>query len=138
MSAKIILDTNAYAELFRGDQSVLDALAAAERVYLPMTVIGELLTGFRGSSRESRNRDQFKDFTRRPTVRMLQTTREIADIDSELVHSLRRKRNPIPTNHLWIAAHAIDRGATLITYDRHFDAIEGLRRRRPGPSTHER
>jgi len=131
VSGKIVLDTNAYLDLFCGDNRVLDALAEAESVYLPVTVIGELLTGFRGGTREARNRGQLKDFTRRPTVRVLQTSPEIADIYSELVHSLRRKRNPIPTNDIWIAAHAIDQGAALITFDRHFDKIDGLRRWRP-------
>jgi predicted nucleic acid-binding protein len=31
-----------------------------------------------------------------------------------------------PTNDIWIAAHAIESGAELLSFDRHFEAIEGL------------
>ena len=33
---------------------------------------------------------------------------------------------PIPTNDIWIAAHAMETGADLVSYDRHFDHVEGL------------
>ncbi|MEI8139196.1 MAG: PIN domain-containing protein [bacterium] len=33
---------------------------------------------------------------------------------------------PIPTNDIWIAATALELGASLITYDAHFATIPGL------------
>ncbi|MDD4622321.1 MAG: PIN domain-containing protein [Kiritimatiellae bacterium] len=33
----------------------------------------------------------------------------------------------MPVNDLWIAAQAMERGAVLISFDRHFDAVPGLR-----------
>ena len=33
----------------------------------------------------------------------------------------------IPLNDIWIAAHAIETGAKLVTYDKHFRHIAGLR-----------
>ena len=131
MSSKILLDTNAYSELSRGDDRVLDLLAEAERVYIPVTVLGELFAGFRGGSKEQWNRRKLKVFLGRPTVRVLQTSVEIADIYSEIVQRLRKKRRPIPTNDIWIAAHAMDCGAVLVSFDAHFEAVEGLRRWKP-------
>ena len=40
--------------------------------------------------------------------------------------SLRAKGRPIPANDIWIAAHALEAGADLVSYDRHFDQIDGL------------
>jgi predicted nucleic acid-binding protein len=33
---------------------------------------------------------------------------------------------PIPTNDIWIAAHAMEAGADLISSDPHFGHIDGL------------
>jgi predicted nucleic acid-binding protein len=42
------------------------------------------------------------------------------------VVGLRKKGRPIPTNDIWIAAHAIETGADLISSDPHFDQIDDL------------
>ena len=41
--------------------------------------------------------------------------------------SLVRKGNKIPINDVWIAAHALETGAVLATYDPHFLDVPGLR-----------
>ncbi len=121
------MDTNAYSELSRGDLDVLDALANAERVYVPVTVIGELWAGFRGGNQEQRNRTQLKRFLNKPSVRILQTTELVAEHYSQIVDSLKKKQKPIPTNDIWIAAHTMEQSSVLVTYDKHFEHIEGLR-----------
>ena len=40
--------------------------------------------------------------------------------------TLRAKGLPIPSNDIWIAAHTMETGADLVSYDRHFDHIDGL------------
>lgn len=35
-------------------------------------------------------------------------------------------RTPIPTNDVWIAAHAMETGSDLISFDRHFAHVPGL------------
>ncbi|MBN1864741.1 MAG: PIN domain-containing protein, partial [Victivallales bacterium] len=37
------------------------------------------------------------------------------------------KGAPVPVNDIWIAAQAIERGAVVVTNDRHFSNIAGLR-----------
>jgi predicted nucleic acid-binding protein len=49
-----------------------------------------------------------------------------ADRFARLAVALRRRGTPIPTNDLWIAAHALEAGADLVTLDTHFDLIDGL------------
>jgi len=34
---------------------------------------------------------------------------------------------PLPINDVWIAAHALETGAVVVTYDAHFKSIPGLR-----------
>jgi predicted nucleic acid-binding protein len=40
-----------------------------------------------------------------------------------IVVELRRTGTPIPTNGVWIAACAARVGATLLTFDRHYEAV---------------
>jgi tRNA(fMet)-specific endonuclease VapC len=39
---------------------------------------------------------------------------------------LRAKGKPIPNNDIWIAAHALETGAELLSFDDHFQWVEGL------------
>jgi len=41
-----------------------------------------------------------------------------------MVHALKQKGTPLPTNDIWIAAVAAQVGATMLTFDKHFNAIE--------------
>ncbi len=39
---------------------------------------------------------------------------------------LRAKGKPVPTNDIWIAGHAMEAGAELVSFDLHFGEIAGL------------
>ena len=49
-----------------------------------------------------------------------------ANFYSQVYASLKRKGSPIPTNDMWIAAQALENGCVVCTYDKHFQAIDGL------------
>jgi tRNA(fMet)-specific endonuclease VapC len=53
-------------------------------------------------------------------------TLETADRFGRIAAALRRRGTPIPTNDVWIAAHAFESGAELLSFDRHFEQIDGL------------
>jgi len=36
------------------------------------------------------------------------------------------KGRPIPSNDIWIAAHAMESGSELLSFDRHFEEVDGL------------
>ena len=40
---------------------------------------------------------------------------------------LKDSGTPIPINDVWIAAHAMETGSVLISYDTHFTMVAGLR-----------
>ena len=48
-----------------------------------------------------------------------------------LAAGLRKKGRPIPSNDLWIAAQAMETGADLLSFDKHFAEIDGLAWIRP-------
>ncbi|MCH7229052.1 type II toxin-antitoxin system VapC family toxin [Haloferula sp. A504] len=128
MARVVLLDTNAYSAYRRGSESVLDVMGQAERVYVTVFVLAELFYGFAGGTREHENRQELGAFLAKPTVRMLHTTEDTAELFAAVKDQLRRKSMKIPTNDLWIVAHCMEIGAVLVTFDRHFDHIEGLRR----------
>jgi len=61
------------------------------------------------------------------TVTTLETTIETADAFGLIMGSLRKSGKPIPINDVWIAAHGLETGSILVTYDDHFAVIPGLR-----------
>jgi tRNA(fMet)-specific endonuclease VapC len=90
-------------------------------------VLAELYTGFKGGSKETENKYILERFLSRPTVRTIPATRETAEIFAGVKHGLRKAGTPLPINDVWIAAHAIESGSVLITFDSHFKDISGLR-----------
>ena len=123
---KILLDTNSYTRLLTGDETVLDAVSDAEIVYMSVFVLGELYAGFKGGSREEKNRGLLSDFLDRRTVHILPATEQTAEIFGELHHGLKTTGRPIPINDLWIASQAVESGSFIITFDEHFSRIPGL------------
>ena len=124
---KILLDTNAYTGLLAGDEQVLDALGQAEIVYMSVFVLGELIAGFRGGTKLRENTETLERFLLKTTVAVFDATRETADIFGKIKTDLKDSGTPIPINDVWIAAHAMETGSVLISYDTHFTMVAGLR-----------
>ena len=74
------------------------------------------------------NRAQLEDFLAEPITCTLDVNLDTAGRFGTIAGALRRKGRPIPTNDIWIAAHAVQAGAELLSYDAHFEAVEGLSR----------
>ena len=124
---KILLDTNAYIGYLRGDERVLSYLGQAEIVYMSVFVMGELYAGFRAGKREKENKQILERFLIKSTVSVLEASKDTAEIFGMVKDSLKRTGHPIPVNDVWIGAHALETGSVLLTFDRHFDFIPGLR-----------
>jgi tRNA(fMet)-specific endonuclease VapC len=122
----LLLDTNAYAALFRGNEAVADRVRRAEEVLISAIVAGELLFGFRNGSRSEANARRLDDFLASSYVAFLPVTLVTADRFARIAASLRRKGRPLPSNDIWIAAHAMESGADLLSFDQHFGQVDGL------------
>ena len=123
---KILLDSSAYSHLRRGDRRIAEIVRGSEEILLSSIVIGELLYGFRKGSRLERNLQEPRGFLPSPYVTVMTVSFTTADRYARIAASLRAKGRPIPANDIWIAAHALEAGAELVSYDRHFDQIDGL------------
>ncbi len=126
MEVKILLDSNAYSHLKRGDYKVAALVRRASSILLPHVVIGELLYGFRNGTKFERNRDELRAFLENQYVTIPSLSFTTADRYSRIAAGLRAKGLPIPTNDIWIAAYTMESGADLVSYDKHFARIDGL------------
>ncbi len=122
----MILDTNAVSAWADGHVAVEAPLRAADRLVVPSVVLGEYYFGIR----QSRLRDRYEAWL----SRYLSLT-EIAAVTSATAHAyaeirleLKRMGAPIPSNDVWIAALARQHGLPVLSNDRHFDVVAGVRR----------
>lgn len=123
---RVVLDTSAYSRMRSGHPEVLDRITAAEIVLMPVTAIGELEAAFDLGGRARENRELLSEFLGEPFVVTLGVTAEVARTYGRIFARLRRAGTPIPVNDVWIAAETLDCGGHLLTFDRHFERIEGL------------
>ncbi|MGA1603738.1 MAG: type II toxin-antitoxin system VapC family toxin [Prochlorothrix sp.] len=125
MSGEIALDTSTAIRFLNGDRVVVDRVLAVPTVILPTVVVGELLFGASNSSRPVQNLARYLEF-----IALCQVTtmgRETAALYAQTRLALKQKGRPIPMNDVWIAAQCLEQGWTLVTDDRDFEAVEGLR-----------
>lgn len=123
---RALLDSNAYSQLMLGREQVRQIVRGAEEVLLSAVVLGELLYGFRHGSRYERNVRGMRAFLDNPYVSLVPVGDTTADRYSRIAASLRAKGRPIPTNDVWLAAHAMETGADLVSADRHFEHVDGI------------
>jgi tRNA(fMet)-specific endonuclease VapC len=122
----LLLDTNVYSAFLRGKAEALELIRSASLIYLSVFVVGELFDGFRRGARAAENRRILQSFIAAPRVRFLPATIVTADRYSRVLAALKAKGRPLPTNDVWIAAHAMEVGADLVSYDQHFGEVAGL------------
>ena len=123
---RILLDSNAYSHLKRGHRRAAELVRKSEEVILSAIVVGELLYGFRYGSRFEQNLLDLHAFLDSPYVTLAPVSLTTSDRYSRIAASLREKGHPIPTNDIWIAAHAMETGAELVSFDEHFEGVDGL------------
>jgi predicted nucleic acid-binding protein len=122
--SRFCIDTSAYSQFKRGHREVAELLDAASYVAVPSIVIGELWIGFLEGARVRENELELRQFLEHRVVEEVPVDRDVARIYAEIVRALKAKGTPLPTNDIWIAASAARVGATVLTFDDHFRAIE--------------
>ena len=123
---RILLDSNVYSRLMRGDDQAAAVVRDATEILMSAVVVGELLYGFRSGSRLERNMADLRSFLNNPYVSFVPVGPVTADRYSRVAAALRVKGSPIPANDVWIAAHAMETGADLVSADRHFESVDGI------------
>jgi tRNA(fMet)-specific endonuclease VapC len=123
---KVLIDTNIYSLAMKGDSNTVDVLRSIDRIGFTTISIGELYSGFKGGSREEKNREELNFFLDSPRVVVHPIDAMTADFYASILHNLRASGTPIPTNDIWIAAVAFQQGYKIFTKDKHFNLISGL------------
>ena len=130
---KVMLDSDAYSEFMRGNRRVRDVVRSAEEIVLPSVVVGELLYAFRQGHRTEQHVAQLRSFLDRPYVSFVPAGPVTADRYARIMDSLRQRGIQVPTNRVWVTAHAMETGADLLSADRHYGHIEQIAWVRVGP-----
>ena len=110
-----------------GTPAVGDILRRESRAAIPVIVLGEFLYGIAGS----RFRSAYDEWLRMnlPRFELLPVGVETATHYARLRVGLRQSGQPIPANDAWIAALALEHDLPVLTRDRHFGSVAGLRLR---------
>ena len=122
----LVIDTNFYSALARGNERVRQLIRSAEEIALPQIVIGELLGGFHYGTRFNKNYSDLREVMSKPSCRVLIPSMETASLYGKLYSDLKKKGTMIPTNDIWIAALTIEYEGVLATFDTDFDSISNL------------
>ena len=123
---RLVLDTSAYSHLRTGHVQVLDHVAGAAMVVVPVTVLGELAAGFELGSRTEENRRILAEFLEEPFTSVVDVTAATVRHYARIFAALRRSGTPIPVNDVWIAAATIECNGHLLTFDRDYGRIANL------------
>ena len=121
--SRLLLDTSAYASFMRGHPPTVDAIREADELFLSAIVLGEMLAGFMGGERRTKNENELARFIESPRVSLIDVDEETAERYAIIFAALRAAGSPIPTNDLWIAASAMQYGLRVLTLDAHFTKI---------------
>lgn len=122
----LILDTNALSAAADGETAARNVLAGADRVALPVIVLGEYRLGIA----QSRWQEVYENWLSEciAAVDILEIEEATSLHYAAIGLELKKAGKPIPTNDIWIAALCRQHSLPILSRDRHFDAVSGIER----------
>jgi len=122
----LILDTNALSAVAEGQPEIARLVSSAAQPAIPVIVLGEYRFGIAGSRFRIAYEGWLKKYL--PTYAVLRIDEETAVEYAGLRVELKTAGTPIPSNDMWIAALCRQHSHPILSRDRHFDLVRGLRR----------
>ena len=122
----MIVDTNALSAIADEQPGIRDVLERAISVAIPVIVLGEYRFGISQSTRRSHYQKWLRENL--PGFGILNITEETAEHYAGLRLEMKHAGTPIPSNDLWVAALCRQHSLPVLSRDRHFDSVHGLRR----------
>lgn len=124
---RFMLDTNTVSWVLKGQSNVVARLATEtpERVCLSVVTEAELLFGVAKRPEARKLRTAIDEFL--AAIEVLAWSSASARRYATVRVELERRGKPLGALDLLIAAHAVERDAVLVTNDRAFSAVPGLR-----------
>lgn len=123
--SKFLLDTNIISAWLKGESAIANKIDNAKEVHIPVIVVGELYYGASFSTQSQKNITDIQSITHHYSVLPVDEFTTI--VYGTIKAALRKKGKPIPENDIWIAAIARQHNLTIVTRDKHFNEIEGLK-----------
>jgi tRNA(fMet)-specific endonuclease VapC len=122
----LILDTNSLSAIADGDAGAVAQFSAADGIGIPVIVLGE----YRFGVSLSRHRVEYERWLAKmiSVCGVLDITATTTVFYADLRVELKRAGTPIPSNDIRIAALCREHQSPLLSRDRHFEAVKGLRR----------
>jgi predicted nucleic acid-binding protein len=122
----VILDTTGLSAIADGDSSLEPILDKAAEVAIPVIVLGEYRYGIQLSRERQRYEQWLAESIR--DFRILDIDEETTRFYATLRLELKKAGTPVPSNDAWIAALCRQHSLSLVSRDRHFDLIRGVKR----------
>ena len=120
----VLIDTNIVSAHFKGDPVIESRLLAAEIVYLPSIVLGELYFGANRSANPAKNIQRVERFL--SAVVVLSIDSDTPKFYGDAKSVLTARGLIIPDNDIWIAALSLQHDLVLVSRDHHFDHVQNL------------
>lgn len=125
MASRRFLDTNTAIYFLNGVESVRREVERHRVLHLPFITAAELLAGAKHSIHRAKDLARYSQFLSECEITYADD--RTLEIYSDIKVELRRIGQPIPTNDIWLAAIALQYDAVLVTNDKHFAVVPGLR-----------
>ena len=123
-----VIDTNVLIDCFQHCGGAADAISDYDRILVCPAVIGEFKAGIdAGTKRGRKAKERLDEFLDDPAVEIVSCTDETAEYYARIYRALKESGRPLPTNDIWIAAAALEHGATVLSGDRHFSCVPMLK-----------
>jgi tRNA(fMet)-specific endonuclease VapC len=124
MNGRLAIDTNAVIAYREGIPEVCDFIEKADKLVMPVIVLGELLYGAVNSARQKENELAVRRFLRQCIL--ITIDEDIAFRYADIRLKLKKSGRLIPENDIWIAATCLEFDVALLTQDGHFNNVSGL------------
>ncbi len=121
----MIFDTNALSAFLLADRALLAVVPVSVVIRLPVIVLGEYRFGLLKSRERVKLGRLLDEFQK--VVEVLPVDEMTVQPYAEIREQLHKAVRPIPQNDTWIAALAVQHHLPVLTKDRHFETIAGVR-----------
>jgi tRNA(fMet)-specific endonuclease VapC len=122
----VILDTNGLSAMADGQSTLEPILRKAAQIAIPVIVLGEYRYGISHSPDRKHYEQWLIEYL--PKFRILDIDERTTIPYTAVRTELKKAGTPIPSNDVWIAALCRQHSLSLLSRDRHFDAVPGLKR----------
>ena len=122
----VLPDTGVIIDLLEGDRTFEKELSSAERIVVTPSVIAEFMAGISSARRDKAKQSAFDALIGNPSVEVVVHDRETANYYASIYRYLKDQGTMIPLGDIWIAASAMQHGATILAKDRHYTLIPVL------------